>query len=301
MRPSQEQFEDFLKNKDLKERTIENYIYYFNKFNFETFNQETVSRFLSLAPNRNSIARSFLLNYKKFLLLNYIELQISPEVKLNILDVEFPKITGRTKRRIPKPLSQEQIFLLEEYMESESWKLHLLLSYFSGLRLGELLKISVISFDWEAWKKAPREMGECRVFGKGDKEGIALFPPALMERIATFIHTQNFPSVNSYLFISPRKEGLKMKNLGRNWQNKLRQAGIRSGITQLDANGDPIKETVVHPHRLRHSYASHLLNVVGLDLMEIKDLLRHSDISSTQIYTHISKEKLKKKLVGIYS
>lgn len=301
MRPTQQQFEDFLKNKNLKERTIENYIYYFNKFEFETFNQETVSNFLSLSSNQNTIGRSFLLNYKKFLLLNYVELEISPEAKLSIFDVEFPKITGRAKQRIIKPLSQDQVLLLEQYLESESLKLHLLLTYFCGLRLGELLKITLVAFNWEVWRNAPTEMGECRVLGKGDKEGIALVPPYLMERVAKFIHVEDFPSVDSYLFIKPKKEGLKMKDLARTWQMKLAQAGVRSGITQIDAAGNSIKETSVHPHRLRHSYASHLLNVVGLDLMEIKDLLRHSDISSTQIYTHISKEKLKKKLVGIYS
>ena len=63
-------FESFLKNKNLKDRTIENYLYYFNKFNYDVYNQETVSRFMAEKSNRNSVARGFLLNLKKFLVMN---------------------------------------------------------------------------------------------------------------------------------------------------------------------------------------------------------------------------------------
>jgi len=77
-----DKFEEWLKNKNLKERTIENYIYYYNKFSFDSFNQETISRFLSQKANRNSIARGFLVNLKKFLLINYQELGISQESRL---------------------------------------------------------------------------------------------------------------------------------------------------------------------------------------------------------------------------
>ena len=62
-----DKFEDWLRNKNLKERTIENYVYYFNKFTAESFTQETISRFLADKTNRNSIARGFLVNFKKFL------------------------------------------------------------------------------------------------------------------------------------------------------------------------------------------------------------------------------------------
>ena len=87
-----------------------------------------------------------------------------------------------------------------------------------------------------------------------------------------------------------------MKNKGRTWQMKLRNAGIRAGITKLDGEEKPIKDTVVHPHRLRHSYASYLLNEKGLNLKEVQEVLRHASLQSTQIYTHVDKERLKKKL-----
>ena len=79
-----DKFENFLINKNLKPKTVQNYIYYFNKFTSDVFNQETVSLFLSLKENRNTVSRGFLLNYKKFLLLNHSEFNISEQVKLNI-------------------------------------------------------------------------------------------------------------------------------------------------------------------------------------------------------------------------
>lgn len=292
-----DKFENWLINKNLKPRTVENYLYYFNKFTSEVFDQESVSRFLSLAPNRNSISRSFLLNYKKFLLVNHEELKISPELKTKIASVELPGLSGRAKQRIIRPIPHEKIFDIDRHLETDKEKLQLLLSYFCGLRLGELLKISIISFDWDKWKEDPEEMGECRVFGKGDSEGIARVPADIMPKVAAFIHTQDFPSVQSYIFRDPNKE-YNFNNLARQWQLKLSAAAIRAGVTQLTPEGKVVKETAVHPHRLRHSYASHLLNVVGMDIREIQKLLRHKSISSTQIYAHVENTNLTRKMSG---
>lgn len=296
-----DKFEEWLKNKNLKERTIENYIYYFNKFTFNVFNQETISKFLSLKQNRNSVARSFLINFQKFLMVNYKELGLSQEVRVNISEVELPKLTGRIKKRLIKPIPHDQIEILENHLETERLKLQLLLSYYCALRLGELLKIEPISFNWDEWKKDPSKMGECRVYGKGDKEGIALVPSFIMKRVSNFIiHSKKNLTLNSRLFgIGSEISGSKMiniKNRARSWQLKLRAAGIKSGITKIDKKGKPIQETVVHPHRLRHSYADYLLNHQKLNLREVQEVLRHSSIQSTQIYTYINKEHLKEKL-----
>ena len=130
MKISQDKFEDWLRNKNLKERTIENYIYYFNKFTAEVFDQETVSRYLSLKSNRNNVARSFLLNFQKFLLVHHNELQISPELKAEIASVELPKLTGRVRQRIIRPTPHDQSPLLEANLETEREKLQIHLSYY---------------------------------------------------------------------------------------------------------------------------------------------------------------------------
>ena len=290
-----DKFEEWLGNKNLKERTIENYVYYFNKFTFDVYNQETVSRFLSVKTNRNSIARSFLVNFQKFLKVNYKELGINLELWKNIVDVELPKLTGRVKQRLVIPIPHEHIRLVEQYLQTEQLKLQLLLSYYCALRLGELLKITILSFNWDKWKKDISKMGECRVFGKGDKEGIALVPAVLMKRVGLYIKGRSFSSLDSKIFVRGNAD-INLKNKGRSWQMKLRDAGIRAGITKLDEHGKVIQNTVVHPHRLRHSYASYLLNEKGLNLKEVQEVLRHASLNSTQIYVHINKEKLKEKL-----
>ena len=295
MKAPLDMFETWLINKNLKDRTIQSYIYYFNKFISEVFDQENVSRYLSEKSNRNNVARSFLLNYQKFLLVHHQELGLSPEVKANIAAVELPKLTGRTKKRIIHPIPHDTIFLLEKHLKTEKEKLQLILSYFCGLRLGELLKITVISFDWDQWREDTSKMGECRVFGKGDKEGIALVPSDVMVRVAAFIHSQDFPSLNTCIF-RDHKRPYNFNSLARIWQLHLAEAGVSAGITQKTPEGDIIKETAIHPHRLRHSYGTHLVNTLKIDIRKVQELLRHSSIQSTQIYTHISKGQLKEEL-----
>ena len=290
-----DKFEEWLSNKNLKERTIENYVYYFNKFTFDVFNQETISRFLSDKTNRNSIARSFLVNFQKFLKVNYKELGITLDSWKDIVDVELPKLTGRVKQRLVKPIPHEHIRLLEQTLQTEQDKLQLLLSYYCALRLGELLKITILSFNWDKWKNDISKMGECRVYGKGDVEGIALVPAVLMKRVGNYIKGKSFSSLDSKIFVRGGVD-INLKNKGRSWQMKLRDSGIRAGITKLDGDRKIIEDTVIHPHRLRHSYASYLLNEKGLNLREVQEVLRHLSIQSTQIYTHINKEKLKGKL-----
>lgn len=214
MRVPIDKFEDWLINKNLKERTIENYVYYFNKFTYDSFNQESVSRFLADKSNRNSIGRSFLVNFRRFLMVNYKELGISQDSWKNIAEVELPKLTGRTKQRLIKPVPHEHIRLIEERLETEQLKIMLLLTYYCALRMGELLKITVLSFDWEKWKKDTSKMGECRVFGKGDVEGIALIPAVLMRRITHYIKSRKFSTLDSKLFIRGNAD-VNLKNKGR--------------------------------------------------------------------------------------
>lgn len=283
-------FDQWLRNKGLKERSIKNYIYYFNRFRYQKFNQEAVSRFLSEPGHRNTIARSFLVNLKECMLRNHQELQIDPYYYKEIGDVFLPQITGRKKSKLINPLSEEEIMLLEAAMETEQLKIMLMVCYQAGLRLGELIKIRLNSFNWDLWKKDPESMGEVKVFGKGDKEGIALLPVPLMKRISAFVrsNTENYKGIDSRLF-----------SIGASsFQKYLHAAGLKSKITQLKGDGSILEETSVHPHKLRHSYA-HNLMMKGVDIIFIKEALRHSSIQSTQIYTQLNTKKLKEKLQAV--
>ncbi len=280
-----DKFESYLENKNLKERTIENYMYYFNKFIFDVFNQETVSKFMAEKANRNSIARSFLINFQKFLRVNYKELGLSQDQRTDVSEVELPKLSGRTNKRLIKPIPHEHIDILEKFLDNEQLKLQLLSNYYCALRLAELTRIGAMSFNWEEWAKDTSKMGECKVLGKGDKEGIAFVPPFLMVRISRYIRGNTSDSVNSKIFISSRL-----------WQIKLREAAIKSGLTKLDENKKPIPGTIIHPHLLRHSYASYLINIKKIPIEDVRIILRHSSIISTQIYVHADRDRIKKEL-----
>lgn len=293
-----ERFKVWLTEKNLKATTTERYCYYFLRFQkYNKFNNETVAKFLSEKTNQNNVSRSLILNLKTFLTKNYKEFKISLEDFEDIIDVELPLITGHKKTRLVKPLTYEEVYSLEKYFKREKDKLMLLITFNCGLRLGELLKIRVLSFNWSQWKKNTSGMGECTVFGKGDKEGIALVPAELMKRTARYIRSdKNLVSPESLLFIPSIGNEAYLPNKALAWREKLKKAGIAAGITQKDSEGKAIKETVVNPHRLRHSYAAYLRKEKNLDIMDIKELLRHSSIVSTQIYQNIDKEELKEKL-----
>lgn len=293
-------FVGWLKSKNLKARTIEEYVYYFNKFvPYPNFSQETISKFLSKKENMNGVARSFLINFQKFLMRNHVQLGISKDEKMEIAEVELPTLSGKKKLRLIKPLTIDQVLLIEKFLPDEKEKLKLLLSFYGGLRHGELLKIQVLSFNWLEWKKDMSQWCECRVFGKGDKEGIAFFPPEATKRVASFIREKNFPSLSSYIFLDRKVEDLSkinIRNRQSQWTAKIKKAAIEAGIVQFNSEGKVIEETDVYPHKLRHSWGYHLRNVKGLDLREIQEILRHSSLDSTQIYVYLDKKEIKDKL-----
>lgn len=288
------QFENYLISKRLSARTLREYMYYFQKFKYNSYEQESINHFLSDKGNRNIISRAFLKNLKEFLLINYKELGYSKEERFDISETELPKITGRKEKLIIRPLSEEEIINLETYLEKETDKLKLLISFYSGLRSQELLTLRVISFNWSDWKKDISQYGECIVYGKGSKERRALIPPKLMERIRDFIK-QNFSNPNDYLFIK-KNDKSKLESVARDWRKILNEIGIKSKLTNQDEQGNILEETRVHPHRLRHSCAYYLMNHKGFNTSEVQQYLGHSDIKTTQLYIHIDNKHLKEKL-----
>lgn len=288
-----ELFIRWLRVKNLKDRSIQNYIYYYDKFKvYVSFNQAAVSSFL--ASFNNSISRSFLLNYKKFLTVNHTQLQLTQQQLIEVAEIELPKVTGRKQQKHIRTIPHDMIPVLEQALKTEEDKLRLQLTYFAGFRLGELMKIRLIDIDFPKWNKDTSSMGEVIVFGKGDKQDTAYVPPFLMQKLKDYLIRKPPLSADTPIFIRT-KHKVSQKSRERSWQKTLNKAGIESGITRLGFDGNPLPETRVYPHLLRHSYATHLLTQ-GMDIRKIQKLLRHSSIQSTQIYTHVEKESLKKEL-----
>jgi len=251
---NRQDFMDWMERKDLKVITIKDYLFYFDKLPSE-ISQETMDHFLT--KYNNGVARSFIRNYLYF---------------IKNKDIEVTKQTGRKRVRIPKLIDEQDVIKIEGAMNTERNKIMLLVSYYAGLRIGELIKIRTIDFNYRKWDKNQTKSGEILLFGKGDKQGIGLVPPSLMFRIREWINFHNHQVVTS-----PNLPIFKIKE--DRWAFILNAATIKALGFKLN------------PHSLRHSRATNLLNR-GLQITDIKEFLRHSDIGSTQIYTHIDKEKL---------
>lgn len=283
-------FQEYLTLKQLSQRTIKEYTAYALRFQtIGAFSSLGISRFLTEKINQNNVARSFILTLKKFLLHYKDELGLTEEKFKEIAQAEIPSISGRKKTRITIPLTPQEIELLHNTLNTEELKLMLLVCYNGGLRIQELLGIKISSFNWDKIKESPGEMAEVIVYGKGGKEGICLLPSWIMPKIKEYIkaNADNF-----------KPDSLLFNRCSSYFEKALLNAGIKSGLTRRDNEGNLIESTRTNPHRLRHSYAGNLLKK-GVDIRYIKEALRHSSINSTQIYTQLSKEDLKEKLEGI--
>ena len=144
--------------------------------------------------------------------------------------------------------------------------------YATGIRVGELVNIKIKDIN-----KSERTI---LIHGKGSKERFANYGEYASDILKLYL-SDSYPSLNKY-----HSEYLILNNQGR----KITERGIRYILTNM------IKKTSIHknisPHMLRHSFATHLLNE-GCDILSVKELLGHESISSTQIYTHITNDKLK--------
>jgi integrase/recombinase XerD len=147
------------------------------------------------------------------------------------------------------------------------------LLYATGLRVSELVALHVSSVNLEA--------GYLRTIGKGSKERMVPIGAKALEALNHYL-LDGRPRLlgsrtSSFLFLNPWGKPLSRQGFWKMIKRYGRQAKIQKDIT---------------PHILRHSFASHLLDC-GADLRAVQAMLGHADISTTQIYTHVSREKLK--------
>jgi integrase/recombinase XerC len=149
------------------------------------------------------------------------------------------------------------------------------LLYGAGLRVGEMAGLDVRDVDLHR--------GDVRVLGKGGKERIVPLPRAAREALSEYLEARRGPGLLAEpLFPSLRScpvEGARRLST-RDFRRIVKARARRVGIADR-----------VYPHRLRHSYATHLLDM-GADLREIQELLGHASLSTTQKYTGVSAERL---------
>ena len=188
-------------------------------------------------------------------------------------NIESPK----TPKTLPEVLSIEEVAKILDQPETDNKlalrdKALLETMYASGLRVSEAINLEISNVFFEE--------GFVRVFGKGSKERIVPIGKTALKFISKYIKESRnlLKGKNSYNFLFLNFRG-----------GKLSRMGILDIIKKYSSIAG-IKKNV-HPHTLRHSFATHMLQG-GADIRIIQEMLGHSDISTTQIYTHIDKEYL---------
>lgn len=218
----------------------------------------------------STIARQIasLKGFFRFLCLENI-LEYDPSVYL-----ESPKLI----KKLPKVLSEEEVDVLLQNPQGASPlqlrdKSMLELLYATGLRVSELVNLSVNQVDVK--------LAFVRCIGKGDKERIIPLGSVAAEWVSTYIEKGR-----PLLLKNVTETALFINHLGKRMTRQgfwkiIKKQAARTGINRE-----------ITPHTLRHSFATHLL-ANGADLRSVQELLGHADVATTQIYTHLTKQRIK--------
>jgi integrase/recombinase XerD len=187
--------------------------------------------------------------------------------------------TPKTWKHIPDVLNREEVDKLLDAPRSRGWmgirdRAILEVMYAAGLRVSEVKDLKKASVNLEA--------GFVKCSGKGGKERIVPLGKVAIKAVATYIekgrNKLEQKANDNHLFLSRLGKKLSRQSIWKMIQKYTRESGIKKHIT---------------PHTLRHSFATHLLEG-GADLRGVQEMLGHADISTTQIYTHVNKDKLRK-------
>lgn len=248
---------------DFLEFSIENF-----SIEFENMSKPVVNSYLRQLHekkyNPTSISRKIasLRGFFKWLCANEIS-------NSNPLDtIEMPKIS----QRLPKILSVNEIKLMLNTDLNPIERVELELLYGSGLRVSELVNLKINNIDLTQNYLITK--------GKGSKERIVPFNPISCSAIKDYLKIRDFT-------VMKFKIDTKILLINESGRFVSRQ-DIYKFIHKLGKNF----HKNISPHTLRHSFATHLLEN-GADLRVVQELLGHSDVSTTQLYTHISKKRLK--------
>ena len=252
-------------------RDLEQLSLFLKGVSLEKAKEEDLYRFLSVRKGKASSAARMLSSLKRFYgwCLRERKIKVDPTLRL-----EPPKRTPR----FPKTLSEADVEALLAAPDVSSAlgqrdRAMLEVLYASGLRVSELVSLKLLEANLDA--------GVVRIMGKGSKERLVPLGEEAVEWVRGYLKKSRGEMLkkrsSDFLFVTERGAGM------------TRQA-FWYAIKRYGARAIPGKH--LSPHVLRHAFATHLINH-GADLRVVQLLLGHADISTTQIYTHVARERLK--------
>ena len=260
-----EKLETELKLRGFSKQTLKAYLYYNRLFlryiqkTPESILEDDIKKYIGHLLTDENYSASSVSVVKAALKFFYDEV-----LKKGVVNFKTPKID----KKLPIVLSKEEVRKLIDSAGTEKSKLIIKMLYSSGLRLSECINLKKGDLEFSekiAWVRG----------GKGKKDRIVIFSENLIEELKKYLENKGFES--EYVFSGPNGS-----ISARNVQDIVKNASKRAGITKN-----------VSPHTLRHCFATHLLES-GVDIRKIQELLGHSNLQTTQIYTRVSKEELKK-------
>ncbi|MFH1429391.1 MAG: site-specific tyrosine recombinase XerD [Candidatus Margulisiibacteriota bacterium] len=267
MKKHLEEFLSFLSyEKGYSPNTIEAYrldLEQFFKFTNNSLSQKKAREYiaslsdLGAAVSTQSRKLAALKTFSKFMLREKL-LDRDPTV-----NIDLPK-RGRS---LPKALTQDEIMSLINAPINKRDKAILETLYATGMRISELTDLKVEALHLQE--------GFVRVFGKGSKERIVPLGKSTTQLLNLYIEEY---AITDCLFLNHHRRKLTRQGVWGIIKNYAQKCGIEKNVT---------------PHTFRHSFATHLLEN-GADLRVVQEMLGHSDISTTQIYTSVSREKLRR-------
>ena len=240
------------------------------QINYQTVNHNEITDFLWHLKTLNFKPRSIyrtiesIRQFYKFLISeNYIK--NDPTVYLT--SPKMPVI-------LPDMLTNEEVAkLLNSVSGSDNMSIRnramLELLYATGLRVSELINLKFSNIDIEE--------KFVKIIGKGSKERLVPFGQKAQSYLKRYLRVRNDKKNSEFVFLTKLNKPISRIEFWR----QLKQIAIKAGITKS-----------ITPHTLRHSFATHLLTG-GADIRFVQEMLGHSSISTTQIYTHISQQRLK--------
>ncbi len=276
-----EEFKKYLKYiKIYSEKTINSYMYDLkdyqifltkNNISINEDKKDIVSKYLNYL-NEKKISKRSISRHLSTIRTYYEYLKKEHIIENNIFkDVKNPKID----RKIPSFINHQEMSIIINSCKDKGIGLrdHLIIEllYATGLRVGELVNIKLKNIDFSSQS--------IKVVGKGDKERYVFYNNTTNKILHKYLKDRNNiqSKNNEYLLLNDKGNKISEAKVRQIIKNILIKTGIKSKIT---------------PHTFRHTFATDLLNE-GADLVNVKELLGHSSLNTTSIYTHITNDRIK--------